>query len=61
MKQGLQVGSSYCAKVHSELNEKDAARDCLLQAYKIFVSRPLGDQDPEAKVVEAWLQRLDNG
>lgn len=52
---------SYCAKVYSKLSEKDAARDCLIQAYKIFASRPLGDQDPEAKVVGAWLQRLDNG
>ena len=52
---------SYCAQVHSELNEKAAAHDCLIQAYKIFAGRPLGNQDPEAKVIEARLQRLNNG
>jgi tetratricopeptide (TPR) repeat protein len=51
---------SYCALVHSELKDLAAARECLLQAHKIFAGRPLGNQDLEAKVVEAWLEQLDN-
>jgi tetratricopeptide (TPR) repeat protein len=49
---------SYCGRTHADRNQVADARYCLSKAVELFATRPLGYDDPEAKVAGAWLKRL---
>ncbi|MGO1049208.1 NB-ARC domain-containing protein [Crossiella sp. CA198] len=47
-------------RVQDELGDGAAGRHSLVEAYDLLTRRPLGVDDPEAKVVASWLSRLDS-
>jgi len=49
---------SFCGRTHADQNQVAGARECLSKAVELFATRPLGYDDPEAKVAGAWLRRL---
>nr|CTQ96922.1 transcriptional regulator, SARP family [Kibdelosporangium sp. MJ126-NF4] len=47
-------------RVQKQLGDIVAAARSLMDAYELLIQRPLGENDPEAKIVDEWLSSLED-